>query len=833
MSAGSTTIEASLRLDIAQLQAQLAASKGEATKWREKMQAEGRKAPASVHTVAEAYALTKAKAEQAKAVNPWTGLSASAIEYANVIKQRVNAEQERAAAFAKNLARFDNVGQKTREIFAPKASNPWASGAPAYQQQLQAREAMRAHQAEQERQALLAHQSTLAYRETINPFVGRRNEGFDTNRILAQQAMRDRTASVLGRSNGRGGGGGGFQMGNAAMQVQDIAVQLQMGAKYSTIIAQQGSQMLSTLGVGGAILGGAVAIGGAFATMAVRSHEGFQQSIADAVEFQEKIKVVKSEISSSNLSSGLDVVREQMAKIRAETEQANSFSGEFATNLGRVARAFHIPGFEDAKTPGEKSRIQNDQAIAAEKAKRELVEAAMAASAKETEIAKLRASLRNEEADAMERQLKLSQELARIDALNIPQRAKDQLKADAQSKSEYGAATPRDAKKDREAIAALEERIVDLNLRQLSPAERFLALAKEQEAVFEKMATTGGLFYEQSIAGLEAWAEAKKKMGDNAGAIDVLKQLEKAKALQAAMNQANTEAKNDTVKNDREADRERDEAKRIKQMREELDIETKIAREQVRTGKDDTRTIQNFRDELNTKQLTAQLQEQLKIGEKEALKMAKEKVMTERAATDAMQAQVKAEEAKKQLRSRQELAAEMRVEKMRAEGDTRGADAQERQIRVAREAQEIQQRTGYDEAKAMAIARERVATQERAEKRERRNQRGGGSWSDDDVRPRISAHIKGSQDEIRARNNARSREGWTHPGARDRDAWQPSRMSEQSWGYQGDTRAPAPMAGMAEANAAKTDTAPRTVTFGTREFETLQAIKVGIEKLLG
>lgn len=74
-------------------------------------------------------------------------------------------------------------------------------------------------------------------------------------------------------------------MGGVAMQVQDIAVQLQMGARGSTVLAQQGSQILSAFGAGGAIAGGVLAIGGAFLAMGQASREGFEKAAAAHADF--------------------------------------------------------------------------------------------------------------------------------------------------------------------------------------------------------------------------------------------------------------------------------------------------------------------------------------------------------------------------------------------------------------------------------------------------------------------------------------------------------------------------------------------------------------------
>ena len=51
----------------------------------------------------------------------------------------------------------------------------------------------------------------------------------------------------------------GMMAGQVAMQAQDIAVQAQMGTNAMQIFAQQGSQVLSIFGPGGAIAGGRVA----------------------------------------------------------------------------------------------------------------------------------------------------------------------------------------------------------------------------------------------------------------------------------------------------------------------------------------------------------------------------------------------------------------------------------------------------------------------------------------------------------------------------------------------------------------------------------------------
>ena len=161
----------------------------------------------------------------------------------------------------------------------------------------------------------------------------------------------------------------------------------------------------------------------------------------------------------------------------------------------------------------------------------------------------------------------------------------------------------------------------------------------------------------------------------------------------------------------------------------------KIAREKASSHKEDNATIAAFRDQLNVLQLTSQLEDRLHLQHKEAVQMAREKVAAERAATDAIQGQVKAEEARKRLRNRQEMAAEMRADALRASGRIREAEAQEKQIKVARMAQQIETTLGVTEARALQIARNKIDLEERG------HQTGSSSSRDNGTQPR--GHIGG------------------------------------------------------------------------------------------
>jgi len=90
---------------------------------------------------------------------------------------------------------------------------------------------------------------------------GARNAATEMRRqdLVTQQS----TAAMLGRNSGGRGGRGGqgsYQTGQAALQAQDIAVQLEMGTNAGRVLLQQGTQLASIFGPTGAIVAGASAL---------------------------------------------------------------------------------------------------------------------------------------------------------------------------------------------------------------------------------------------------------------------------------------------------------------------------------------------------------------------------------------------------------------------------------------------------------------------------------------------------------------------------------------------------------------------------------------------
>ncbi|MGU3413782.1 phage tail length tape measure family protein [Enterobacteriaceae bacterium C34A] len=125
--------------------------------------------------------------------------------------------------------------------------------------------------------------------------------------------------------------------GQLGYQIQDVAVQLQMGQNALIVFAQQGSQIASIFGPGGAVVGAIIAIGGAIAGAlipslfdsadATKQLETAQKSLSDTV--------VKTDSGVSALSDKIqrlaavsaDAAKAQIAVAMTDAQQAISAAG--------------------------------------------------------------------------------------------------------------------------------------------------------------------------------------------------------------------------------------------------------------------------------------------------------------------------------------------------------------------------------------------------------------------------------------------------------------------------------------------------------------------------
>lgn len=207
-------------------------------------------------------------------------------------------------------------------------------------------------------------------------------------------------------------GSGNRAMGQMAMQVQDVVVQLQMGTKWTTVMAQQGSQMLSAFGAGGAIAGGALAIGLAFYQMGERALEAFQKAKQSSQDFANTLARTLATSNPDELGTNWlefdKTIKESTRQLGKEKTVMEDLADIFAylNTMGRVNQQ----NLEDQRAQTQLDALQGMYAME---------ERLVQLSGQQATIAELRAAGRKEEADEMERQLKLAQEIAKVQSYGM------------------------------------------------------------------------------------------------------------------------------------------------------------------------------------------------------------------------------------------------------------------------------------------------------------------------------------------------------------------------------------------------------------------------------
>jgi len=228
-------------------------------------------------------------------------------------------------------------------------------------------------------------------------------------------------------------GGGGFRgLGNASMQIQDIAVQMQMGTKMSTIMAQQGSQLLSAFGPGGMILGGLVAVGGAFYTAKKTGEEMFQALQKESADFDRNLRVLSGG-GITEMINGMEEMQKRAVGLRKDL--ADSADPNMWNNImNPLERALSSSTF-DPNTGKWTKQVDAEAATKLELAKKneqgrlELIDQIITASDEELAILKLKAANQDEAAMNLEHEVKLRRELAKIEA--APEEIRDRLRKNA------------------------------------------------------------------------------------------------------------------------------------------------------------------------------------------------------------------------------------------------------------------------------------------------------------------------------------------------------------------------------------------------------------------
>lgn len=236
-----------------------------------------------------------------------------------------------------------------------------------------------------------------------------------------------KSAAVAGSkfSNIRTGNSDGFKnqrMANVAAQIQDIAVQAQMGVSPLTIIAQQGSQLIGAFGAKGALVGGGIAIGGALLSWGATGNKVFSSLISDAETFNK-------EVTATIRSGSFDQLSAAMRDFDKQGKSLREAGGDVGGIVGIIQGGLGIFSGGKSKKEKEADLIKAEGELFWKRA--EAQTRAMDVSEQDLAVSLKRSDGYNEEAEAMERGINLARRLGEIESSAFSPEAKNQLSTDA------------------------------------------------------------------------------------------------------------------------------------------------------------------------------------------------------------------------------------------------------------------------------------------------------------------------------------------------------------------------------------------------------------------
>lgn len=247
--------------------------------------------------------------------------------------------------------------------------------------------------------------------------------GLDTARRDVEKFSKGAETSLA--RIGKAGGGkqkgiqGGAAIGGVGMQLQDVAVQLQMGTKLSTVFAQQGSQIASSFGTAGIAIGAAIAVFATLYTVGQKNKENFDNLVKSSKDLSNSFQTLNAASAFSDIESGARAAKDQIVLLNAESDRVASKSGILADYLGQLF------GGETSENKNKKNDEDTGRMMM-ERVK--LGKLAVESAQEELRIAELRAQGLTDQADEAQRMLDLTRELAEIDKLPFTTKTKDDLK---------------------------------------------------------------------------------------------------------------------------------------------------------------------------------------------------------------------------------------------------------------------------------------------------------------------------------------------------------------------------------------------------------------------
>jgi hypothetical protein len=122
-------------------------------------------------------------------------------------------------------------------------------------------------------------------------------------------------------------------LGQVGHQVQDVAVQLQMGQNAMLVFGQQGSQIASLFGPGGAMFGAVIAIGAALSMSLAPAFFGATEAAKELKDANKDLIDSFDDLSPAQQSFAKILAQEKLAEYTAELDRLNKVSRERLTIL--------------------------------------------------------------------------------------------------------------------------------------------------------------------------------------------------------------------------------------------------------------------------------------------------------------------------------------------------------------------------------------------------------------------------------------------------------------------------------------------------------------------
>ncbi len=169
----------------------------------------------------------------------------------------------------------------------------------------------------------------------------------------------------------------GYLAAGVSYQAQDIAVQLQSGTKAATVIAQQGSQLLSLFGPQGAILGGVLAIGAgiySWATGMKAADEQAKQNEATLERMQKLAKETRATAVTDTQEGHLAMIeridgKQAAAETKAAQERATALkkieedAAQGRLSIAEKENAINSANYKFDEQAKLRAKQQDDEAV--------------------------------------------------------------------------------------------------------------------------------------------------------------------------------------------------------------------------------------------------------------------------------------------------------------------------------------------------------------------------------------------------------------------------------------------------------------------------------------